>query len=170
MLPAVRTPGQGVVKSVEEKSVVTVSAGHSAHPGNIGQRGRGGRRRGQVDDPLAVRSRTGDPLAGALADEEAVAGAPHVLPAWGSVPDGGRLVAQTTLDNVLRRDKVTHSPLAGWGSPGLSSRRCRSCCCRPYSSPSEHRQPQSCREAGARRARWATPSWPCWRGSRSSWR
>ena len=38
-----RTPGQGVVKSVEEKSVVTVSAGHSAHPGNIGQRGRGGR-------------------------------------------------------------------------------------------------------------------------------
>ena len=102
-LPAVRTPSEGVVKSVEEESVVTVSTGHSAHPGNIGQRGRGGRRRGQVDDPLAVWSGTGDPLAGALADQQAVAGTSHVLPARGSVPDGSRLIAQVALHNVLRQ-------------------------------------------------------------------
>ena len=35
-VPAVRTPGEGVVKSVEEESVVTVGTGHPAHPGNIG--------------------------------------------------------------------------------------------------------------------------------------
>ena len=105
-----RTPGQGVVKSVEEKSVVTVSAGHSTHPGNIGQRGRGGRRRGQVDDPLAVWSGAGDPLAGALTDEEAVAGTPHVLPAGGSVPDGRGLIAQVALHNVLRKQHFNNNP------------------------------------------------------------
>ena len=98
-----RTPSQGIVKSVEEKSVVTVSAGHSAHPGNIGQRGRGGRGRGQVDDPLTVWSGAGDPLTSALTDEETVAGTPHVLPAWRSVPDGRGLVAEVALHNVLRQ-------------------------------------------------------------------
>ena len=107
MLPAVRTPSQGVVKSVEEKSVVTVSAGHSAHPGNIGQRGRGGRRRGQIDDPLAVWSGAGDPLTGALADQQTVTGAPHVLPTRRGVPDGGGLVANWTLDDVLHKITVT---------------------------------------------------------------
>ena len=44
----------------------------------------------------------GNPLAAALADEEAVAGAPHVLaPGWG-VPDGRGLVAHTALDNMLQ--------------------------------------------------------------------
>ena len=113
-----RTPSQGVVESVEEESVVTVSTGHSAHPGNIGQRGRGGRRRGQVDDPLAVWSGAGDPLAGALTDEETVAGTSHVLPARGSVPDGGGLIAQVALDNVLRHNNISNitpptTPLAG---------------------------------------------------------
>ena len=96
-----RAPGQGVVKSVEEKSVVTVSAGHSTHPGNIGQRGRGGRRRGQVDDPLTVWSGAGDPLTSALTDEETVAGTPDILAAWRSIPDGCCLVTRVALDNML---------------------------------------------------------------------
>ena len=134
-LPAVRTPGEGVVKSVEEESVVTVSTGHSAHPGNIRQRGRGGRGRGQVDDPLTVWSGAGDPLTSALADEETVAGTPHVLPAWRSVPDGSGLIAQVALHNMLRHNTTLQQqpPLSGWGSPGPSSPRYRSCCCRPDS-------------------------------------
>ena len=43
----------------------------------------------------------GNPLAAALADEEAVAGAPHVLPAWGGVADGGGLVAGGAFHNML---------------------------------------------------------------------
>ena len=55
-LPAVRAAGQRVVESVEEEGVVTVGAGHAAHPRHVGQRGRGRRGRRQVDDPLAVGS------------------------------------------------------------------------------------------------------------------
>ena len=54
-LPAVGAPGQRVVEGVEEECVVTVGAGHPAHPRHIGQRSRHRGRRGQVDDPLAVR-------------------------------------------------------------------------------------------------------------------
>ena len=104
-----RTPSEGVVKSVEEESVVTVSTGHPAHPGHIGQRGRGGRGGGQVDDPLAVGPRAGDPLAGALTDEEAVTGTPHVLPAGGSVSDGRGLIAQVALHNVLRKQHFNNN-------------------------------------------------------------
>ena len=51
-----RAAGQGVVESVEEEGVVTVGAGHAAHPRHVRQRGRGRRGRRQVDDPLAVGS------------------------------------------------------------------------------------------------------------------
>ena len=53
-LPAVRAAGQGVVESVEEEGVVTVGAGHAAHPRHVGQRRRHRGRGRQVDDPLAV--------------------------------------------------------------------------------------------------------------------
>ena len=33
--PAVRTPGEGVVESVEEEGVMTVSTRHPAHPGHV---------------------------------------------------------------------------------------------------------------------------------------
>ena len=58
-LPAVGAPGQRVVEGVEEECVVTVGAGHPAHPRHIGQRSRHRGRRGQVDDPLAVRPEHG---------------------------------------------------------------------------------------------------------------
>jgi hypothetical protein len=45
---------------------------------------------------------TGNPLRGALADEETVAGAPHVLTPWGGVPDGRGLVALAALHHVLQ--------------------------------------------------------------------
>jgi hypothetical protein len=45
---------------------------------------------------------TGNPLRGALADEETVAGAPHVLPPWRGVPDGRGLVALAALHHVLK--------------------------------------------------------------------
>ncbi len=48
---------------------------------------------------------TGNPLRGALADEETVAWAPHVLPPWGGVPDGRGLVALAALHHVLKRKK-----------------------------------------------------------------
>ena len=51
-----RAAGQRVVESVEEEGVVTVGAGHAAHPRHVRQRGRGWRGRRQVDDPLAVGS------------------------------------------------------------------------------------------------------------------
>ena len=51
-----RAAGQRVVESVEEEGVVTVGAGHAAHPRHVRQRGRGRRGRRQVDDPLAVGS------------------------------------------------------------------------------------------------------------------
>ena len=58
-LPAVGAPGQRVVEGVEEECVVTVGAGHPTHPRHIGQRSRHRGRRGQVDDPLAVRPEQG---------------------------------------------------------------------------------------------------------------
>jgi hypothetical protein len=48
---------------------------------------------------------TGNPLRGAFADEETIAGAPHVLPPWGGVPDGRGLVALAALHHVLRVKK-----------------------------------------------------------------
>jgi len=80
---------------------MTVCTGHAAHPGHIGHGhwGRGGG--GQVDDPLAVGPGAGNPLAAALADEEAVAGAPHVLTAWGGIADGGGFVAGGAFHNML---------------------------------------------------------------------
>ena len=107
MIPAVGTPGQGVVKSVEEEGVVTVSTGHPAHTRHVGERGRGRGGGGEVDDPLAVWSGAGDPLTGALADQQTVTGAPHVLPTRRGVPDGGGLVANWTLDDVLHKITVT---------------------------------------------------------------
>lgn len=96
-----RTPGQSIVESVEEEGVVTVSAGHATHPRNIGHGSRGGRGGREVDDPLTVWSGTRDPLTAALADEETVAGTPHILPTWGSVPDRRGLVTRVTLDHML---------------------------------------------------------------------
>ena len=46
--------------------------------------------------------RTGDPLAAALADEETVARAPHILPPGRGVPDGRGLIALWALDNMLQ--------------------------------------------------------------------
>ena len=43
----------------------------------------------------------GNPLWGALADEETIAGAPYILPPRGSVPDGCGLVALAALHHVL---------------------------------------------------------------------
>ena len=45
--------------------------------------------------------RAGYPLGGALADEQAVTGAPHVLSARGGVPDGRSLIALAALHHVL---------------------------------------------------------------------
>ena len=45
---------------------------------------------------------TGDPLAAALADQETVAGAPHIFPPRRGVPDGRGLVALWALDNMLQ--------------------------------------------------------------------
>lgn len=100
-LPAVRTPGEGVVESVEQEGVVAVSARHTAHPRYIRCGRDGGLARCQVNDPLAVGPGAGDPLRGALADEETVAGATHVLPPWRGVPDGRGLVALAALHHVL---------------------------------------------------------------------
>ena len=44
----------------------------------------------------------GNPLAAALADEEAVAGAPHVLAPGRGVPDGRGLVAGVALHHMLQ--------------------------------------------------------------------
>ena len=101
-----RTPGQSIVESVEEEGVVTVSAGHATHPRNIGHGSRGGRGGREVDDPLTVGSGTRDPLTAALADEETVAGTPHILPTWGSVPDRRGLVTRVTLDHMLRKHHI----------------------------------------------------------------
>ena len=120
--PAVGTACQRVVESVEEESVVTVGAGHPTHPRHIGQRRWHWGRGGQVDDPLTVWPEssdvrdgqlsmmkhcyllpwTGDPLAAALADEETVTRAPHILPPGRGVPDGRGLIALRTLDNMLQ--------------------------------------------------------------------
>ena len=45
---------------------------------------------------------TGDPLAAALADEETVAGTPHIFPPRRGVSDGRGLVALWALDNMLQ--------------------------------------------------------------------
>lgn len=71
----------------------------------------------QVDYPLTVRPRTGDPLGSDFADEQAVAGAADVLlPCWG-VLNGCSLIADPTLDHVLvdlalHRDEVLTHPAA----------------------------------------------------------
>ena len=97
-----RTPGQSIVESVEEEGVMTMSTGHPAHARHIGQGRGGGGSGGQVDDPLAVGPGTGNPLAAALADEETVARAPHILPPGRGVPDGRGLIALRALDNMLQ--------------------------------------------------------------------
>ena len=53
----------------------------------------------------------GNPLAAALADEEAVAGAPHVLAPGRGVPDGRGLVADWTLHYVLHNLTVSRGEL-----------------------------------------------------------
>ena len=54
-LPAVRTPGQGIVQRVEEEVVVAVRAVDAAHARHVGHGGRGHRlARGEADDALAV--------------------------------------------------------------------------------------------------------------------
>ena len=58
-------------------------AAHARHHGRAALRVGGG---GQVDDPLAVGPRTGDPQAGGAADQQAVAGTAHVLLAGGRRP------------------------------------------------------------------------------------
>ena len=114
--------GQRVVEGVEEEGVMTVGTSYPAHTRHIGQR-RGHRGRGrQVDDPLAVWPKvrqfgnflfllhdncvslpgTGDPLAAALADEQTVAGTPHIFPPGRGVSDGRGLIALGALDNMLQ--------------------------------------------------------------------
>ena len=57
---------------------------------------------------------------------------------------------------------------AGFDSPDLSSPRCRSCCCRPCSSPWAPRPPQCCRGAAVRPVRWGPQWW--WRSPWGRWR
>lgn len=125
------TPGQRILSDVEEEVVVTVGASHPPHggvrrhrprpaptaaapltPASVAGRGpaglalcplraRGGRRRPQADDPLAVWPGAGDPLTGVFAYEEAVARAADVLAAGRGVADGRGLVAVGALDHVL---------------------------------------------------------------------
>ena len=45
---------------------------------------------------------TGDPLAAALADEQTVAGTPHIFPPGRGVSDGRGLIALGALDNMLQ--------------------------------------------------------------------
>lgn len=78
-----------------------MSTGHSAHAWNIGNRGVCSWTGSQVDDPLAVWSGASYALRAALANEEAVAGAPNILPTRRRVADWSRLIARGALHNVL---------------------------------------------------------------------
>lgn len=117
------TPRQSIIDCVEQESVVAVSAGDAAHPGDIGHGGRE-RAGGEIDDSLAVGTRAGDALRGALADQQAVAGAPHVLLAWRSAADWCSLVALGALDHVLlalARDvngRLAHAACDDRAAPG----------------------------------------------------
>lgn len=99
-LAAVRAPGKVVLQCVEQERVVTVTAGDAAHARHR-EEGRRHRARRQIDDPLAVGPRTGNPLGRALADEQTVAGTSDVLLARRRVPDGRGFIALGTLDDVL---------------------------------------------------------------------
>ena len=50
---------------------------------------------------------TGDPLAAALADQETVAGTPHIFPPGRGVSDGRGLVALWALDNMLQTSSLS---------------------------------------------------------------
>ena len=66
--------------------------GAGAEEGGLtrGRRSRGGRGGGEGDDALAGGAGAGDALGAGLADQQAVAGAPHVLLAGHGVLDGLR--------------------------------------------------------------------------------
>jgi hypothetical protein len=100
--PAVRTAGQRVVQSVEQKAVVAVRTINPAHSRDVGQWSVDRRSRwSEADDSLAIGPGARNALAGVLADEQAVARAPHVLSSRGRVPDGRGLGAAGALDHVL---------------------------------------------------------------------
>lgn len=99
-LAAVGAPGQVVLQRVKQERVVTVTAGDAAHARHREQRRRHRARR-QIDDALAVGSRTGHPLGRALADEQTVAGTSDVLLARRCIPDGRGFIALRALDDVL---------------------------------------------------------------------
>lgn len=66
------------------RAVATGDTAHARHGGHWRCHWAGG----QIDDALAIGSGTSDALRWALADQEAIARAAHVLLAWGSIPNG----------------------------------------------------------------------------------
>lgn len=64
-----------------------MAAGDAAHARHGGH-GRGDGTRGQVDNPLAIGPGASDALRRALADQQTVARAAHVLLARRSIPNG----------------------------------------------------------------------------------
>lgn len=86
--------------STHQERITAMTTGHPAHPWHGGN-GRCHWTGRQIDDPLAGRPGTGNPLRGGLADEQTVARTAHVLFAGRCIPDRSGLHAPWTLDNML---------------------------------------------------------------------